>query len=172
MNTKLLLIKILLTLLLVAVFSASLFYPELGSGFLAEFELLGVYPAMAVLSIFLLLVFFYCRDLHITLSRVAPQHRAAAPQSVWWMFAIPYNFIEDFFIVYHVGVSLKREAKINAALANLRYFGFYSGIGWCAAQILSLAPGDLGRAASLVAIALWIVHWRFIRRVNRCLQEK
>ena len=162
---KLLLVKLALTLLVVIAFSLPFFYPSLGSGFLEELELLGVGGALVLFSGFLVLVYFYCKDLQKILTLIAPANRAATPRSVWLMFLIPYNFVEDFFIVYHVSQSIERESGSNPALGELKSFGLYSGVGWCVAQIVTLAPGELGRMASVVAIGLWVVHWRFVRRV-------
>lgn len=164
-------IKIVLTLLVVAAFSLPMFYPSLGSGFLEEIEVFGVGGTLGILSVFLLLVYFYCKDLQKILELVTPENRASTPKSVWLMFLIPYNFIEDFFIVNNISKSIRCEAKINPALSQLRHFGFYSGIGWCAAQIFSLAPGYIGKTASLFAIVLWVVHWRFIRNTNHLLES-
>lgn len=168
---KLLVLKIVLTLLVVVAFALPFFYPSLGSGFLEELEILGVGGAIFVLGIFLVFVFFYCKDLQKTLELIEPEHRAASPKSVWFMFLIPYNFIEDFFIVKNIAVSIRNEAKNNLAINDLKYFGLYSGIGWCTAQIFSLAPGYLGKTASLIAIVLWIIHWKFIRKTNKRLSS-
>lgn len=105
------------------------------------------------------------------LKRIRPEARAAHPRSVWLMFLIPYNFVEDFFIVHHVARSLRAEAEVNPALADLRSFGAASGLGWCAAQIVSLMPNRVGEIAGLVALVLWVVHWRFITRANHLLRD-
>lgn len=55
--------------------------------------------SLVLAGIFLTLIFFYCRDLERSLSLVRPSARTAKPKSVWLMFLIPYNFVEDFFIV-------------------------------------------------------------------------
>lgn len=166
---NILVLKLALTLLVVVAFALPFFYPSLGSGFLEELEILGVGGALLTLTIFLVFVFFYCKDLQKTLEMIEPEHRVASPKSVWFMFLIPYNFVEDFFIVRNIAVSIKNEAKNNLALKELRYFGLYSGIGWCTAQILSLAPSYLGKTASIIAIVLWVIHWKFIRKTNKRL---
>lgn len=168
-NFLLTLLKIVLTLPV----AYALVYPFLHSsqsvGILQELETLGVYGSIALGSVFLIFVFFYCRDLSRTLSLVSPNARVAQARSVWLMFLIPYNFIEDFFIIANVAASLRNEAAQNPALQSLTHFGLASGIGWCTAQIVSLWPSEIGSFASLIAIVLWIVHWRFIRQVNRLL---
>lgn len=167
----LILIKILLTIPV----AYALMYPFLNSteatGVFKEIEMLGPIGSVLLASVFLALVFFYCRDLHRTLSLIRPTARVATPKSVWLMFLIPYNFVEDFFIVANVANSLKQEAKHNIALGSLKQFGMASGIGWCSAQIVSLLPNEIGSAAGLVALILWIIHWRFIRKVNGMLAE-
>ncbi len=143
--------------------------PE-GRGIFGEIALFGPHGALAAVALFLVVVFFYCRDLGRTLAAVSPGARRARPASVWWMFALPYNFIEDFFIIHHVSASLRAEARGNIALAGWRRFGEWSGLGWCGAQIVSLAPNLVGSAAGLVALALWWLHWRFIRRALAALR--
>jgi len=165
-DMKLLSLKMCLTCLVVLAFSLPFIYPQYGSGFLEELEMLGVGGAVALFAVFLVFVYFYCRDLSRTLALVSPERRAAAPGSVWLMFLIPYNFVEDFFIVHNVARSIEREAAANPQLNDLRGNGLFSGIGWCVAQIVSLAPGMIGKTASLIAIILWAVHWRFVRQVN------
>jgi hypothetical protein len=46
-----------------------------------------------------------------------------------------------------------------------------SGLGWCAAQIFSLLPNEIGSVAGVVALPLWIIHWRLIRRANAAMAE-
>lgn len=133
-------------------------------GILGEFQHFGpVVGAIAVVA-FLLLVACYARDLQRSLERVSPGARRAAPASVWLMFLLPYNFIEDFFIVANVARSLKDEAKSNPALAGFKSFGLVSGLGWCAAQIVSLLPNLIGSTAGMIAVVLWGWHWAFVRR--------
>ena len=169
---KLLSLKLFLTLLISIALLLPFIDPSMGSGFLREMQTLGPIGSIIVLAVFLVFVFFYCKDLQKTLELITPQNQLAKPKSVWLMFLIPYNFIEDFFIVYNIAASLKNEAKTNTSLANSKDFGLYTGIGWCVAQIVSLAPGELGQLASLLAIILWIVHWRFIRSTIAILANR
>jgi hypothetical protein len=141
------------------------------SGVLASVTRIGVPALLALVTLFLAGVAFYCRALQTCLERIRPEARAASPRSVWLMFLIPYNFVEDFFIVRHVATSLRAEAAANPALGRLRGFGTVSGLGWCTAQIISLAPNPAGEAAGAVALVLWVVHWRFIARVNALLAD-
>lgn len=143
--------------------------PDASGGILAELQFFGPVGSLLAIAVFLLLVFFYARDLINTLQLVAPASRKASPNSVWWMFVLPYNFIEDFFIIANVAKSLEAEAVSNPALGGFGSYGMKSGLGWCSAQVLSLIPHLLGSIAGLVAIFCWVWHWRFIRRVNRAL---
>jgi hypothetical protein len=100
---------------------------------------------------------------------VQPEARTATPRSVWLMFLIPYNFVEDFFIIANVANSLRREARQNKALHPFHGFGLLSGLAWCSLQIVSLIPHEIGSLAGFLALPFWVVHWRLIRQVNRAL---
>lgn len=141
------------------------------TGILGELQMFGPIGSALVIAVFLLLILFYALDLIKTLRLVSPTSRKGVrPRSVWLMFLLPYNFIEDFFIVANVARSLKAEAAANpAALAGFKSFGMVSGLGWCTAQIVSLIPNQLGSAAGLLAIGFWVWHWVFIRRANAAL---
>lgn len=143
--------------------------PDAPGGILGELKIFGPTGSVAAVAVFLLLVFFYALDLIKSLKLVSPASRRARPNSVWLMFFLPYNFIEDFFIVANVANSLKAEAASNPALSTFKSFGMISGLGWCAAQVVSLVPNQIGSAAGLIAIVFWIWHWVFIRRANRAL---
>lgn len=143
--------------------------PTASGGVLRELAAVGIVGSLAIGLLFLPLVYLYCRDLHTTLSLIHPRARAASPRSVWLMFLVPYNFIEDFFIVLNVTRSLQRESSQNAVFGQFRNFGALSGIGWCLAQIVSLLPNDIGLIAGLAATPLWILHWRRIRQANALL---
>lgn len=145
-----------------------LLQPEATGGILAELKGFGA-VAFAIAFVFLLLVVFYARDLARTLSMVSLESQVAKPASVWLMLLLPYNFIEDFFIVVHVAKSLELEAQRHPALSRFKSFGLASGITWCSAQIVSLLPNEFGAAASFVAVMGWVWHWIFIRRVLRAL---
>lgn len=142
---------------------------DAAGGILGELKIFGPTGSVVAVLVFLLLVLFYALDLIRSLNLVSPASRKAKPNSVWLMFLLPYNFIEDFFIIANVSNSLKSEAASNPALATFKSFGMISGLGWCAAQVVSLIPNQIGSAAGLVAIVFWIWHWLFIRRANRAL---
>ena len=167
----LLFIKIGLTIPVTYVLAYPFMNPSAVGGVFKEVEALGFYGSVILIAAFLVIVFMYCRDLHRSLSLVRPSARTASPRSVWLMFLIPYNFVEDFFIIYNVASSLRREAQHNLALNSFKSFGTVSGLGWCAAQIVSLLPHEIGSIAGVLALPLWAIHWRFIRRVNAKLAE-
>ena len=146
-----------------------LIYPSEDGGVLREIEMLGTIGGIVVIAVFLALVYAYASDLRTTLKSVNRGSRVAEPNSVWFMFLLPYNFIEDFFIISNVAKSLEAESRINPALSGLRSFGRISGIGWCLAQVVSLIPNTIGSIASGVAVVLWVWHWVFVRRANKML---
>ncbi|WP_175927038.1 hypothetical protein [Burkholderia cepacia] len=146
-----------------------LVHPSEDGGVLGEMDRLGTIGGIVVVTVFLALVYAYASDLRTTLKSVNQGSRAAEPNSVWLMFLLPYNFIEDFFIISNVAKSLEAESRINPALSGLRSFGRISGIGWCLAQVVSLIPDTLGSIAGGVAVFLWVWHWVFVRRANKML---
>jgi len=170
-HLALLFIKIGLTIPVTYALAYPFINPSAVGGVFKEVEALGFLASAALIAVFLVIVFMYCRDLHRSLSLVRPSARTASPRSVWLMFLIPYNFVEDFFIISNVASSLRREAQHNTALNSFKSFGTVSGLGWCAAQIVSLLPHEIGSVAGVLALPLWVIHWRFIRRVNAVLAE-
>ncbi len=144
-------------------------HPSEDRGILGEMDRFGTSGSIVVVTVFLALVYAYASDLRTTLKSVNQGSRAAEPNSVWLMFLLPYNFIEDFFIISNVAKSLEAESRINPALSGLRSFGRISGIGWCLAQVVSLIPNTIGAIAGGVAVFLWVWHWVFVRRANKML---
>lgn len=140
-----------------------LIYPSDDRGVLGEIAVLGTIGSIVVIAVFLALVYAYASDLRTTLKSVSRGSRVAEPNSVW--FLLPYNFIEDFFIISNVVKSLEGESRIHPALSGLRSFGRISGIGWCFAQVLSLIPNAMGS----IAVFLGVWHRVFVRRANKML---
>ncbi|TXH70776.1 MAG: hypothetical protein E6Q83_04460 [Thiothrix sp.] len=163
------LLKIILSIPIGMGIAYPFLHPDSSGGILTELKLFGPIGSVVAIAVFLLLVLFYVLDLIKSLKLVSTASRKAKPNSVWLMMLLPYNFIEDFFIVSNVAQSLKAEAAVNPALARFKSFGMISGLGWCCAQIVSLIPNKIGSAAGLVAIVFWIWHWIFIRRANNAL---
>nr|WP_314861973.1 hypothetical protein [uncultured Undibacterium sp.] len=170
-NSSITLLKVILSVPIGIGLAYPFLYTEVSGGILSELNAFGQTGSVIAIAAFLLLVLFYALDLIKTLKLVSPASRKATPNSVWLMFLLPYNFIEDFFIIISVAKSLKAEAVINPSLAPFKSFGMISGIGWCATQIVSLIPNQIGSAASLVATGFLIWHWVFIRRVNNALSK-
>jgi len=99
---RLLIIKIFLTFAVGIALTYPFVAPSGSGGVLTEVEALGIGGAIAIVTLFLLAIFFYCRDLQRILELISPASRSAEPRSVWLMFLLPYNFIEDFFIMYNI----------------------------------------------------------------------
>ncbi|NTX49255.1 hypothetical protein [Burkholderia cepacia] len=167
--TARIILKAMLSLPIAFGLAYPLVHPSEDGGVLGEMERLGTIGGIVVITVFLALVHAYASDLRTTLKSVNQGSRAAEPNSVWLMFLLPYNFIEDFFIISNVAKSLEAESRINPALSGLRSFGRISGIGWCLAQVVSLIPDTLGSIAGGVAVFLWVWHWVFVRRANKML---
>lgn len=84
------------------------------------------------------------------------------------MFAIPFNFVEDFFIVASIGRSLHSDGRV--ATASRRVW-LVTGIAWCALQIGSLLPGSVGVASGTLALLVWAANWAHTALLSRRLRE-
>lgn len=133
---------------------------------LGEVFKVGVLPSILIIGAFFIMVAFYCRTLQKCLTLIKPENRKAVPKSVWYMFAIPFNFVEDFFIVIHIASSIEEEKKSNIKLKDISDFGMVSGIGWSISQVLSFIPNIVGQMAGLLGMILVIYHWTQIARIN------
>ncbi|QRO01514.1 hypothetical protein JRI60_22080 [Archangium violaceum] len=154
-------IRILGTAAVTALLTYPLWSPEWGTGLLGEIVLVPFPGNLLIIVGFLGLVAWYCASLQQTLRRAG----AARPASVWWMFAIPANFVEDFYIVDRVSDAL-RPSTSSVTLLSWTALGY----GWCGFQILSLFPGPVGVVSGGVAIVLWLTHWVFTLILNRRLR--
>jgi hypothetical protein len=143
-------IRIIGTLLVVALLTAPWWAPQWGPGLLGEIAVVAFPGNLLIVGGFLALVALYCRTLQATMSRAG----AARSASVWWMFAIPANFVEDFYIVNRVGAALDPLVE-RPALNRWLLLGH----AWCALQLLSLLPGVVGLTGGALAIAAWLAHW-------------
>lgn len=139
------------------------------SGALETISSIGAAGIVILIVSFFLAIAYYCKALENCLKLIAPHNRKATPKSVWYMFLMPFNFIEDFFIMINISNSLEEEAKHNSKLSNIKDFGMITGIGWSIAQILSFVPNIAGQIAGALGIVLWIIHWRFIIKINKLL---
>ena len=132
-------IRITGTLAVSALIWWSLATPD--QGILREVRALGPLGAGITVAIFLALVAAYARDLHLLMRAIPHGARTASPASVWWMFLIPYNFTEDFFIIATVTTSLERAESSDPALRGaFGRHGRWSGYGWCALQSARWRP--------------------------------
>jgi len=149
--------KIALTIPVAYALAYPFLNPTVDAGMFRELKMVGPIAGIAITAAFLVAVFLYCRDLQRTLVLVRPDSRTASPRSVWLMFLLPYNFVEDFFIIANVAKSLRREAQHNQALQSFKGFGSVSGFGWCSAQIVSLIPHEVGSLAGVLALLAWVI---------------
>ena len=85
---------------------------------------------------------------------------------------MPFNFVEDFFIVINIANSLEEEKKNNETLKNISDFGMVSGIGWSIAQLMSFIPNMVGQISGLIGMLLLAYHWLHISKINKLLTEK
>lgn len=165
-----LLVKIILTILLVAIGIYPYFEAGDAPGGLTELQSLGIFWSLIIVVVFFIAIAYYCKTLQKVLELVQPQNRTRKPKSVWFMYLIPYNFIEDFFIVIDISNALKNELESNMHLSKFGDFGLTLGIGWSIAQIFSFVPNLVGQVAGFVGLILWIIHWRLMMKIIRALQ--
>ncbi|SED05802.1 hypothetical protein SAMN04489761_4133 [Tenacibaculum sp. MAR_2009_124] len=164
-------IKIILTALLVLIASFPYFQNGQAPGGLSELQYMGIIPSIILVVGFFTAIAFYCYTLQKVLQNVKPDNRTRKPKSIWFMYLIPFNFIEDFFIVIDVSNSLKNEMKTNKNLTKFGDFGLTLGIGWSVAQLFSFIPNIAGQISGLIGIILWIIHWVLLHRINKVLQQ-
>lgn len=161
------LIKVILTMLLLGI----ALFPYLKNGQvpggLSELIYLGIVPSLVLVITFFIAIAFYCMSLQKVLGKIKPENRTRKPKSVWYMYLIPFNFIEDFFIVIDIANSLKNESKTNKNLKRFGDFGLTLGIGWSVAQLFTLIPNPIGQISGFIGLILWIIHWVIIYRINK-----
>ncbi len=157
---------ILLTIPVVALLTQPLWAPQWGAGILGEVAAFGPVGAVLALVAFFGLVALYCASLQRLLAIVPAEHRARSPRSVWLMFAIPFNFIEDLVIVADIATSLRRQAVLPDA-SRRRWLVL--GMTWAGLQIASLLPGEVGVVAGVLALVVWVVHWALTAAIRRRL---
>lgn len=165
------LIRLTLTALLVAWAVLPVLNNTANESALGEILRIGIGWSVLIIVSFFIMVALYCRTLQQCLILIKPENRKAEPKSVWYMFAIPFNFVEDFFIVIDIANSLEEEKRTNSALSSISDFGMVSGIGWSIAQVLSFIPNSIGQIAGLIGMILVIYHWVHISKINRLLKN-
>jgi hypothetical protein len=168
-NTINFIIRLVLTALLVTWAVLPFVDNASNESVLGEIFKVGIWPSILIIGSFFIMVAFYCRTLQKCLTLIKPEHRKARPKSVWYMFAIPFNFIQDFFIVINIANSIEEEKKTNSNLKDISDFGMVSGIGWSIAQVLSFIPNIVGQIAGLIGMILVVCHWLQIAKINRYL---
>ncbi|MBB4854141.1 hypothetical protein HNP40_001521 [Mycobacteroides chelonae] len=157
-----------LTIPVIVLLLQPLWAPQWGSGILGEVSTTGPVAALAAAAVFFALVALYCRTLQQILICLPEWGRVRSPRSVWWMFALPFNFVEDFFIVNDIAGSLAVTSVISG---TGRSTWRTTGLTWCALQIMSLLPGPVGLVGGVLAIPVWLGNWAhagvILRRLAR-----
>lgn len=149
-------LTLVLTVPVVVLLAQPLWAPQWGAGILGELAVLGAIGSAIAVAVFFGLVALYCRSLQRMLQAIAPPDRARSPRSVWLMFAIPFNFVEDFFIVADLASSLRRDGRTAPGAARL---WLILGETWCVLQIASLLPREAGVVSGALALLAWTLHW-------------
>ncbi|ACL62921.1 hypothetical protein [Methylobacterium nodulans] len=161
-------LKLALTAVIVALLTQPLWAPQWGGGILAEIGAFGPAGAAIVVLVFFSLVALYCLSLQRMLEAIAPAKRAASPRSVWLMFVIPSNFVEDFFIVGSIAASLRNDGRTHA---RTQLVWLILGMSWCGLQIVSLLPGPVGVVSGGIALLAWAAHWMLTNHMTRALLD-
>lgn len=155
---------------------AALIYPfirETNAGILRDINLLGPVWSLMLVVVFFAAVAFYCRSLQRCIELSSVEFQTTDPKSVWWMFCIPYNFVEDFFIVKNVAKTIEPQlSKLTEIDSRIQSTGIISGITWCSSQIVSLIPHSVGQFAGGIAAIFWLIHWVHVGRINRALMTQ
>jgi hypothetical protein len=162
-------IKITTTILLVFWAAEPFFGGKNSESVLDSIIKFGITQSVGVFLLFFGMVAFYCKSLQQCLELIKPENRKLQPKSVWYMFLIPFNFVEDFFIVIDLSNSIEKEAESNPKLHSVKDYGMITGIGWSIAQLLSFIPNYIGQFAGVIGLILVVKHWLLIVKINRLL---
>lgn len=157
-------LTVILTIPVVVMLLQPLRAPRLGAGLLGEVAAFGVWGCLAAVTLFFGLVALYCRSLQHLADSIASPARVRSPRSVWLMFAIPFNFVEDFCIVADLAKGLRRDGS-TPPHASLLWL--ILGQTWCGLQIASLFPGEVGIASGVLALIIWGWHWAYTSVIRR-----
>ena len=105
------------------------FFTKVASNLFKIFSSTEIISSISVAIAFFIAVAFYCISLQNCLKLIHPDNRASTPTSVWYMFLLPMNFIEDFFIIIDVSNSISKEMEKNSKLKSITDDGMVVGIG-------------------------------------------
>jgi hypothetical protein len=162
-------IKIILVPIAGFLFFKPLISADLNAGIIFSFQSHGLFLFASAIILFYILIGFYSLSLYNCLKKVSKSSLTVAPESVWKMFIIPLNFIEDFFIIRNVSRAIKSEKLVNPKLVSISSSGSFSGYLWCTMQLFSLIPNNYGEIGGLLALPFWFYHWHLILKVNKLL---
>lgn len=158
--------SIILTIPVLALLTQPLWAPQWGAGILGEIAAFGPVGAVCALVVFFGLVALYCRTLARFVALVPENLRVGTPRSVWLMFAIPFNFAEDFFVVAAISASLRADGRVSDGRRRL---WAATGLAWCGLQIASLFPGPMGVLSGVLALLVWAGNWTHAALLRRSL---
>lgn len=159
---------VVLTIPVVALLLQPLWAPRWGSGVLGEVSATGPVAAVSTVLVFFGGVALYCLTLQQILTELPEWGRIRSPRSVWLMFALPFNFVEDFFIVNDIAGSLTATSAVTNVTRNIWRT---TGLAWCALQIVSLFPGPIGLTGGALAIPVWLINWAHAGIIVRALSR-
>ncbi|WP_435299000.1 hypothetical protein [Timonella sp. A28] len=160
---------ILLTIPVTALLTQPLWAPQWGAGILGEIAAFGPVGSVIAMTIFFGLVALYCQSLKRLLEATRPEARSRTPRSIWLMFAIPFNFVEDFFIVADIHSSMRNDGRTAQPALRLWHL---LGMAWCILQIGSLLPGTIGVTTGTLALIIWAWHWIYTALIHRKLANQ
>ncbi|MEU5407237.1 hypothetical protein [Nocardia asteroides] len=147
---------LVLTIPVVVLLTQPLWAPEWGAGILGEVAAVGPIAGGLTVAAFFGAVALYCLALQRLLEQVPESARGRSTRSIWLMFALPFNFVEDFFIVGAIDRSLAADGRTPP---NARRLWAATGLAWCTLQIASLLPGPIGVGTGALALLVWAEHW-------------
>lgn len=156
------------TIPITALLTQPLWAPQWGAGVLGEFAAAGPLWGTVAVAVFFGLVALFVGSLQRLLCAVGAPARRRTPGSIWLMFAIPFNFAEDFEIVGDLAASLRAEGRLPVRIVD-RWARL--GWAWCVLQVCSLLPGRVGLATGALAILAWAAHWAFTVALTRRLRQ-
>lgn len=113
-------------------------------------------------------LYFYGKRLRSLLAGIAEDKREIAPNVVWLVLAVPLNFASTFYVIGGITRSLRSDARVAPAVVR-RWSAV--GLGWAALQVIAFFPNmAISFIATLLAYALWAIHWFDSVRLDELLR--